>query len=119
MAETTKVQINASLRFNPTGELIGRDLLLNFREDTVDNAVILLSDFSKKFNLNLGISPTPLPATKPLEPITPKPALPTRCKQCGAGLVKRTVKKFDSKYYGRTFLSCSNYRSACMGLHWL
>ncbi len=120
--EATKVQINASLRFNPSGELVGRDLLLNFREDSVENAVLLLSDFSRRFNLNLGLSsPVTTEGQKPPTPNTEKTKsiLPTQCDRCGAGLVQRTVKKLDSRHYGKSFLGCSNYRTGCLGVYWL
>lgn len=119
--EQSKLQVNASLKFSPTGELLSRDLLLNFREQSVEEVVTLLGDFSRKFNLNLGIVPTTgteAPAiTKPVSNSTP--LLPTQCERCGAVLVKRTVRKAGHQRYGQSFLGCSNYRTGCLGVHWL
>jgi hypothetical protein len=116
--EQTKVQLNASLRFSPTGELISRDLLLNFREQSVDEVVQLLGDFTKKFNINLGL---PEPAKEPSNAVTTIPAdTPTACPRCHAPLLRRKVNNRNSTSFGKEFLGCTNYaRKGCLFTHWL
>ena len=118
--EATKIQSNASLRFNPAGELIGRDLLINFREQSVADCVKLLGDFNRQFNLNLGL-PEQIAQTEPQTEVQVLPAdTPTNCPRCHAPLIRRKVTKQDSKSYGKEFLGCVNYyKKGCLFTHWL
>jgi ssDNA-binding Zn-finger/Zn-ribbon topoisomerase 1 len=120
--EVTKVQLNASLRFSPSGELISRDLLLNFREQSVDEVVQLLGDFTRKFNINLGL-PERTVETRP-QPEAPTATLPTgtptNCPRCMAPLIRRKVGNKNSASYGKEFLGCGNYtKRGCLFTHWL
>ncbi len=117
--ETTqpKVQLNASLRFNPSGELISRDLLINFREESVDECVKLLGDFNRQFNINLGLAEQPKIASQTT--ILPSDA-PSDCPRCLVPLIKRKVSNRESASYGKEFLGCGNYaRKGCLFSHWL
>lgn len=108
-----KIQLNASLKFNPQGELIGRDLLVNFREESVEECCQLLADFTRRFNLNLGLVESPqlqspqgkavtVTYQKPEQERVPAP----RCPRC---LVP--MQRYASKYKPNSYwLGCPNFR---------
>src|ERR1017187_4235552 len=62
-----RIQLNANLRFAPSGELTSRDLLINFREQDLDRCCELVADFSKRFNLNIGLAPNQLPQPQAMQ----------------------------------------------------
>lgn len=117
--ETTqpRVQLNASLRYSPSGELVSRDLLINFREESVDECVKLLGDFNKQFNINLGLAEQPQIANQAT--IGPADA-PSNCPRCLVPLIKRTVNNPESTSYKKVFLGCGNFtKKGCLYSYWL
>jgi len=97
MDTLNKIQLNANLRFNPAGQLVGRDLLINFREQSVAECVKLLNDFNRQFNLNLG-----LPEAKPAEVAVSE--IP-RCRRCNV-----PMRKMQSKFSSNAWYGCPNWR---------
>lgn len=110
--DNNRVQLNASLRFSPTGELMSRDLLINFREGSVESCQQLVVDFAKRFNLNLGLAANQLP-----EPQTAPVAVKIRhderdnlpapmCPRCHV-----QMRRYASKYRPNSYwLGCPNFR---------
>lgn len=110
--DNNRVQLNASLRFAPNGELMSRDLLINFREGSVESCQQLVVDFAKRFNLNLGLAVNQLPQPQ-IMPVAVKTSqdeqeqLPTpRCRRCNV-----PMQRYASKYKPNSFwLGCPNFR---------
>ncbi len=113
--EERKFQLNASLRYSPTGELLSRDLLLNFYGSSVENCASLLAEFRRKFNLPLGLQEAQATQPKPKEPIAILQAkAPSNCPRCSASLIER-----QSKRDGRKFWGCMNFaRKGCTYSFW-
>jgi len=115
MYNDNRIQLNASLKFNPAGELISRDLLINFREQNVEDCSKLLSDFTRKFNLNLGLAESkqlPQPqgqvvVVKHEQPrVEDKPA--PRCPKCDVPMQLKFCRK-PGRYFNTSFFSCPNW----------
>jgi hypothetical protein len=107
-----RIQLNANLRFAPSGELTSRDLLINFREQDLDRCCELVADFTKRFNLNLGLAPNLLPqpqatavAVKVHQDEQDQLPVP-RCPRCNVEM-RRYASKFRPNSY---WLGCPNFR---------
>ncbi len=112
-----KVQLNASLRFSPDGQLVGRDILVNVRENSVEDAMRIISDLGRRLSLNLGLpnkTTVPVVSQQPQTPAATarairEPESPGRCERCSSPLVLRTAQRGPRA--GSRFWSCSSFRS--------
>jgi len=109
--DLNKVQLNCSLRFSPDGAVVGRNVLINIRENSVAECMRLLSQFKGHLDLGTAIVTTQQPTRQIAEVNENAPS----CDRCHVPLIKRVCRKVGSKYFNKSFWSCPNWaRNGCL-----